>query len=87
LVLNILPLKYKFVFLITGLLFVSGVEEIGSNKDDTKKISLLLSLNSLYLLRHTYGLYEQLYLEFVEYEYFLIRTPEYRAGNLPDRPE
>ncbi len=86
-VLNILPLKYKFVFLITGLLFVSGVEEIGSNKDDTKKISLLLSLNSLYLLRHTYGLYEQLYLEFVEYEYFLIRTPEYRAGNLPDRPE
>jgi hypothetical protein len=37
--------------------------------------------------RHVYGIYEQLYLEFVLYEYFLIRTPEYRAGNLPDRPE
>jgi hypothetical protein len=39
------------------------------------------------LLRHIYGIYEQLYLEFVLYEYFLIRTPEYRADNLSNHPE
>jgi hypothetical protein len=69
------------VFLITGLLYLCLVSKKSGAIKMTRKNFLSCSVE-FPLLRHIYGIYEQLYLEFVLYEYFLIRTPEYRADNL-----